>query len=323
MKWGIGLLGFLSLSSFAAAQIGECSFYMNETSSHYFSADCAALQPGSESVTWTGECRSDCSSDSRNMSITLRGDCHWGVIPCNADCLWKWEYVGQPDEYHFVASGWDAEQAPCGVCGKTRFQAATERCTSCGHPCWEPVIISLRDEHYRLTDSFRGVWFDLTADGEDEHIPWTHPKSDEVFLVLDRNGNGIIDDGSELFSHVSPQPPPLPGEPPHGFRALGIFDERFNGGNEDGILSEDDAIFEHLHVWQDRDHDGQTDSGELQQLSTVGLVSVALDYSVEGAYFDEFGNDFHFWATATFRDHAVPAWAVFFGSPGSPSPSTD
>jgi len=189
-------------------------------------------------------------------------------------------------------------------------------CTWCGHPCWEPIIISLQDERYQLTNSGNGVWFDLTADGAAEHIPWTHLRGDEAFLVLDRNRNGVVDDGRELFSHVSPQPPPLPGEPSHGFRALGIFDEAINGGNGDGVISQLDEIFGYLEMWRDRDHDGETDLGELVSLAAVGLTQVALDYTDKGAYIDQYGNDFHFWATVMFAGgRTVPGWAVFFGSP--------
>lgn len=322
MRCWASLFGILALVSPTSAQIGECSFFMAQDSVSQTTPSCSE-QPGRESVVWTGECKSDCFTESKRMTLTLTGDCFWGILPCSVECYWEWGTVSFVGDYGFVAQGWDAEQAPCGQCHRGDEHLEQVFCTSCGHPCWEPIIISLQDDRYQLTSSLDGVWFDLTADGEAEHIPWTHPKSDEAFLVLDRNRNGIIDDGRELFSHVSPQPPPLPGEPPHGFRALGIFDESINGGNEDGIISKEDAIFEHLRIWQDRDHDGQTDAGELRRLSAVRLASVDLHYSAKGAYLDEFGNDFHFWATATFRDHTVPAWAVFFGSPGPPAPAED
>jgi hypothetical protein len=64
-----------------------------------------------------------------------------------------------------------------------------------------PIIINLRNDKLdlRLTSAVDGVPFDLDGDGALEQVSWTAPGSAVAFLVLDRNGNGIIDDGSELF----------------------------------------------------------------------------------------------------------------------------
>ena len=121
----------------------------------------------------------------------------------------------------------------------------------------DPVVISLKDSQYELTDTKGGVEFDLNGDGETEQIPWTAGK-DDAFLVLDRNGNGLIDDGRELFSHVSPQ---QPSGTPNGFHALRMFDDPLNGGNEDGRINASDEIYGSLRLWLDADHDGSTDAG--------------------------------------------------------------
>lgn len=77
--------------------------------------------------------------------------------------------------------------------------------------------------------------------------------TDEAFLVLDRNGNGVTDSGRELFGSVTPQPVTTT---PDGFLALGVFDGAGNGGNSDGVIDNNDAVFSQLRLWQDSNHDG-------------------------------------------------------------------
>jgi hypothetical protein len=65
------------------------------------------------------------------------------------------------------------------------------------------------------------VRFDLDADGIPEQVAWTRPDSEDAFLALDRNGNGLIDDGTELFDNHTPARPDLPGiTTANGFEAL-------------------------------------------------------------------------------------------------------
>ncbi len=151
--------------------------------------------------------------------------------------------------------------------------------------------------------------FDLDGDRHVEQTAWTARHADEGFLALDRNLNGTIDDYMEIFGDHTPQ---LPSKEPNGWRALAVWDDSLNGGNEDGVIDVNDYIFTALLIWVDRNHNGASEPEELLSLEQVGVDYLELDYG-RSERVDEFGNLFKFWAKVGMIDgRIITAWDVIF-----------
>jgi len=157
-----------------------------------------------------------------------------------------------------------------------------------------PILIDLGGRGYQLSSTVDGVRFDLDADGDPELMSWTERASDDAFLALDRSGNGLIDDGTELFGDATDQPP---GGIRHGYRALAEFDKVENGGNQDGRITAADSVFDNLLLWIDTDHDGRSDAGELSRVSSWSIHSLDLEY-VEARRKDRHGNEIRYFSKA-------------------------
>ena len=170
----------------------------------------------------------------------------------------------------------------------------------------DPLILDLAGDGLDLTSVFDGVLFDLRGRGIKRRMGWTARNSDDAWLALDRNGNGAIDDGRELFSDAAEQ---APSNEPNGFLALAVFDQPSKGGNGDGRIDAADRGFASLVVWQDRNHDGKSQPAELSALAATGVEWIELDYSASGRH-DRNGNYLRYRAKiGGAKGAGIPRWA--------------
>jgi hypothetical protein len=153
--------------------------------------------------------------------------------------------------------------------------------------CGSPIILDLWGRGFELTDE--PVKFDLNANGTAEETYWTKPNRGVAFLAVDRDGNGTIDSGLELFGDntrlVSGAKAAL------GYDALAEFDLEALGGNFDGNISPEDLIWIALRLWLDDNHNGLSEPDELLTLDQAGVLSLEYDYRLMWRV-DRFGNLF-------------------------------
>lgn len=177
-----------------------------------------------------------------------------------------------------------------------------------------PIVIDVDGSGFRMSDAAGGVLFDFYGIRKLLQLSWTAQNSTNAFLVLDRDGNGTIDSGRELFGNITPQPK---SSNANGFSALAEYDKPANGGNGDGVIDSSDTIFSSLRLWQDKNHNGISEWSELHTLPDLNVASISLDFK-ESRRTDRYGNQFRYRAKITDSKGIQAgrwAWDVFLLSP--------
>jgi hypothetical protein len=146
---------------------------------------------------------------------------------------------------------------------------------------YSPIIIDLDGDGVETTGLKTGTYFDHDGNGFAEQTGWA--KSDNGLLVLDRNSDGIINDGKELFGNQTLLSDGA--QAANGFQALAELDT-----NADGKIEVNNVAYSQLKIWQDADGDGISSADELQSLSDLNIASINTGYS-DSALVDANGNE--------------------------------
>ncbi len=128
-----------------------------------------------------------------------------------------------------------------------------------------PIVLDLDGDGIETFGANGQVLFDHDGDGNKHGSGWV--KSDDGLLVLDRNGNGTIDSGLELFGENTLLADGSKAR--DGFEAMQAVD-----GNGDGKLDASDTVWADLRVWRDLNGDGISQGGELFTLEELGIKSI-------------------------------------------------
>ena len=142
---------------------------------------------------------------------------------------------------------------------------------------YDPLVIDLNGDGVKGTSLDYSINFDLNSDGFKEATSWID--SNDAFIAIDKNANGIIDNGSELFGDKSVSNTTYAYTNPtskNGFESLKAFDS-----NNDNIIDIKDDEFANLLLWQDKNSNGISEADEITKLSEV-VKSINLNYTNSG-----------------------------------------
>lgn len=135
---------------------------------------------------------------------------------------------------------------------------------------FSPIVFDLDGDGIETISQSEGAYFDHDKNGLAEKTGWVD--QDDGLLVLDRNQDGIINDGSELFGNNTELE--SGGNAENGYKALAELDS-----NQNNVIDRDDSRFGELKIWRDLNSDGISQQNELSGLDEFNITSIDLAYN--------------------------------------------
>jgi hypothetical protein len=221
----------------------------------------------------------------------------------------------QPDECAAADSNWTtpAEAAPPSGGGDADPYSKDSICFQGKPGCPDsPIIINFENGAYRLSGANHPVSFDMAGSGQPRLMGWTATGADEAFLWLDRNHNGRVTSGAELFGNFTPLQNGQLAK--NGFDALAEYD-----ANHDGVINDSDPIWSKLLLWRDLNHNGISEPSEISPLDASDVSAIDLHYHWTGRH-DQWGNAFRYDSLISISNRSghgmrkQPVYDIFFVS---------
>ncbi len=170
-----------------------------------------------------------------------------------------------------------------------RGQISTTNATLTMSAQVSPLVLDLDGDGIEMLPLEQGTYFDIDMDGIKDQMSWV--KSDDGFLVFDRNSDGMITHRRELFGNLDDE------DLPDGFASLLRYDE-----NKDYVINAQDKIFLQLLVWRDMNKDGIGTPNELKSVSAYGISSFNLNAVKVGLVYGAADTSITHQSTYTLKD---------------------
>ncbi|OIQ99411.1 bifunctional hemolysin/adenylate cyclase precursor [mine drainage metagenome] len=127
---------------------------------------------------------------------------------------------------------------------------------------WRPVVLDLNGTGIQTISAAQsGVAFNVDDSGYLKNTAWIG--NNDAFLTLDRNYNGVVDSGKEMFSNSAV-----------GLDRQGLAGLAWMDANGDGVINASDPVFNQMRIWQDKNGNGIADAGEMTTLAQDGITSL-------------------------------------------------
>jgi hypothetical protein len=189
-----------------------------------------------------------------------------------------------------------------GECGGSFCCAGEDQCNGTSGATWvastctcqtSPLIVVMAGGmDGAMTSAERGAPFTMIQRAGPAQWAWPQASQRRVgWLARDRDGDGRIGGGSELYGGATPHSVP-PGQPRHGFTALAEEDS-----NGDGLVTSEDANYLDINIWFDGNGDGESQSHELVSLQSLGIIQLSTRYQTISKT-DQHGNRFEYQSNA-------------------------